>query len=757
MTTQTRRISPIDLRSLPIAVKTVGTLLIVLLVSGLVVASLLRRTIFNSQTDVVMNDLAALSQAEAVRLNDRLEREIETLSHLGGSSTIQAVLRRWDYSEDAVQLEDAMVLAERELVAQQVELFLQTNDEFSSVALFDVQGNLVASVPESEEGAPALTEDWEWVEGALESPQGLNLRNPQNDGGAEQQGVHIAVPVMDAASTMPSSETALGVLYGVWNMNNVLDVVEFGNQQDVLILAPDGSVLAAHAYETGTELPTDLYNRFGPGPGSFIYTGQSGEEWLFGYTRLADLDMAEAGDELGWIAVARQPATVIQTGAGALLSRILLVLTASLGVSLLVLLMVTIRLLHPLRRLTLAARQIEGGDLRTPIPDSPGDEIGQLSGVLRSLVTQLTTRLNQLHTAVEVSHAATLTRDVWQMLADIAQALIEQLGYTEAHIYLADRSGQYAWLQAMAGAAGAGGLQKGQRVPIDEETLVGRAMLLGSLEQETPPGQVKVALPLRVGARILGAIYVTTRREGRLSEEDLDILSLIGDQLGAALENTRLLEETAANVHEIEALNRRLTREAWQERLGAGQTLRHTLDPDGRWPDVIDEVRQLADTRAETYVDADGRSVLAVPLKLRGETVGTLAVTRPPSEGWARDEALLLESIAARMTMIADGIRLVEEASLQAEREQTLNQVSATLLQRAASVDNILQTALGQLSGALGSDHVSLRIGPPPEGKERHSPPGNHDGQPPAPDQQPGQQAEDNGQPGGEGGLNNGQ
>lgn len=754
MTTQTRRVS-IDLRELPIAVKIVGTLLIALAISGVVTVSLLRRTIFASQTDVVMNDLAVLSQAEAFRLNERLEREIETLSHLGSSTTIQAVLRRWAQSEGEVQLQDDMVLAERELVAQQVELFLQTNDEFSSVALFDLHGNLVTAVPESE--GDALAADWGWVEDALGSPQGFNLSNPQDNRLSEHQGVHIAVPVITTSPTMAPSERMLGVLYGIWNMNNVLDVARFGNQQDVLILAPGGTVLAAQAYEMGTELPTDLYSRFSHGgPGSFTYTSQSGEDWLFGYTRLADLDMAEAGTELGWITVARQPASVIQSGANEVLSRILSVLAVSLSLSVLLLLLFTIRLLHPLRKLTLAASQIESGELRTPIPESPRDEIGQLAGVLRSLVTRLTTRLYQMHTAVEVSRAAVLTRDVWQMLTDITRALTEQLGYKEAHVYLADRTGQYAWLQAMAGSRSSGDLQEGQRVPIDEESLVGRAMSYGSLEQELAPGQVKVALPMRVGTNLLGAIYVVAQHEGRLSEEVLDILSLIGDQLGSALENTRLLEETAANVGEIEALNRRLTRDAWQDHLGAGQTLRHTLDPEKRWPDVIHKVRQLADTRAETYIDADGRSVLAVPLKLRGETVGSLAVTRPPNEGWARDEALLLESIATRMTMIADGIRLVEEASMHVEREQTLNQVSAALLQRAASVDNILQTALGQLSGALGSDHVSLRIGPPPEERERRGSSGNHDRQPAAPDERPGQQAQSNGQPGDEGGLSHG-
>jgi HAMP domain-containing protein len=746
MTTQTKR-ARFNLSELPIAIKIVGILLIALAISGVVAISLLRQTIFASQTDVVMNDLSVLSQVEAVRLNDRLEREIEKLGQLGSTSTIQAVLRRWDQSGDNVQLEDEMVLAERRLVEQQVELFLQTNDEFSSVVLFDVNGNLVASLPESGQDVSALAEDWSWVEEALDNPQGLNLRNPQNDGVPEHQGVHIAVPVIDASS-MSSSETVLGVLYGIWNMNNVLEAVEYGSQQEILILAPGGAVLASDAYEMGTQLPTDLYSRFGPGPGSFFYTNQTNNvDWLFGYTRLADLDMAEAGTELGWITVARQPASVIQSGASAVLSRILSVLAVSLGLSVLLLLLFTMRLVRPLRKLTLAASRIEGGELLTPIPESPRDEIGQLSRVLRSLVGQLMIRLHHLHTAVEVSRAAVLTRDVWQMLTDITRALTEQLGYKEAHIYLADRTGQYAWLQVMAGAGRGEELQEGQRVPIDESSLVGRAMSYGAMEQEIAPGLVKVALPMRVGTHLLGAIYVVTEREDRLTDEDLDILSLIGDQLGSALENTRLLEETAANVGEIEALNRRLTREAWQDHLGVGQTLRHTLDPEGRWPDVIQKVRQLPDTRAETYTDADGRSVLAVPLKLRGETVGSLAVTRPPDEGWAHDEALLLESIATRMTMIADGIRLVEEASMHAEREQTLNQVSAALLQRAASVDNILQTALGQLSGALGSDHVSLRIGPPPEERERRGPPGNHDRQPADPDERPGQQAEGNGHP----------
>ena len=69
--------------------------------------------------------------------------------------------------------------------------------------------------------------------------------------------------------------------------------------------------------------------------------------------------------------------------------------------------------------------------------------------------------------------------------------------------------------------------------------------------------------------------------------------------------------------------------------------------------------------------------------------------------------------------LIAEGIRLVEESSRRAEREQVVNEVSADMLQRAASVDNVLQTALNKLGDALGSDTVSLRLGSPPLDHDR--------------------------------------
>jgi GAF domain-containing protein len=296
-------------------------------------------------------------------------------------------------------------------------------------------------------------------------------------------------------------------------------------------------------------------------------------------------------------------------------------------------------------------------------------------------------------------------------------------------IYLTDPAGTRAWLRAASGPEGERLLAQQERLPVDDSSLVGRAILLG--EPQLGAGrasfhsagfttaQSELSLPMHTGEEILGALYVQAGRLGAFAPEDINLLRLLADQIGASVQNARLLDQTATSLAEIEMLNRRLTRQGWDEYLDGTRMLRHTPDPAQQWPDSLATARKQQEITADVYADDDGRSVLAVPLILRGEAIGSIGVTRPAGYHWTADEMALLEAIAARMTIIAEGIRLVDEAAMAAQREQTINEVSAHMLQRAASVDTILQRALNQLGDALGSDHVSLRIGAPPVESER--------------------------------------
>lgn len=730
MTTQLKQPTRVDLRALPIAVKLALTLALVLVLSGFFTAWLVGRSLREVQTQVVMSDLQSLSRAQAFRVVDALTQEITALSRLGNNVNLRVILALRPV--DVTPYPSTADLGSDETLDVLVSGFRATHGEFLSVAVVDVSGRLLAVDPLPPALDQVAGENWAWFYGAYNHGLGATyVSGPIDDGLTGLQGIHIAVPVYSGTG----DNRLLGVLYGVWDAGALLGEQAIG-QRESLLVSLDGLTLAAPDSPIGASLPADLVAEISTAPsGSLLYTGSDGRRWLYGYVSLADLGLAEGpASGLNWVVITREPFSAVEANVTALLGALGLATVASGAMIVLLTLLFTRVLLSPLRRLTQAAARLQAGELTTPIPELPLDEVGRLADVLRGLVGRLLYRVGQLRAAVQVSRVTAQTLDIGQLLDSTAQALAEQFGYPVIHIYLLDASGQNVRLHAVAGERGEHWLRVGHRMAVDETTPVGRAILLGeaqfSSDQALPiwPGApvkaAQLALPLRAGGRPLGALHLIARPMTVFDQEDIDLLLLIADQLGAAIENARLFEQSAANLAEIEALNRRLTRQAWEEFLESrGEALRHTLDPDQRWPQTPEEVRRRSEVKAVIYTDADGRSVLAAPLVLRGETVGTLAVTRPAGEGWSRDEVSLLEAVAARMAMVAESIRLIEETSRRAEIEQRVNEVSAQLLQRAASVDSVLQNALSQLSGALGSDHVSLRIGPPPvEGDHQISP-----------------------------------
>jgi GAF domain-containing protein/HAMP domain-containing protein len=731
MTTQLRRRTRVDLRALPIAVKLALTLALVLVLSGFFTAWLVGRSLRDVQTQVVMSDLQSLSRAQAFRVADALTQEITALNRLGANVNLRVALALRPV--DVTPYPSTTDLGSDETLIILINGFRATRSEFRSVAIVDASGRLLAVDPLPPALDEVAGENWSWFYGAYNHGLGATyISGPIDDGLTGLQGIHIAVPVYSGTG----DNRLLGVLYGVWDAGNVLGVAQAVGQRESLLISPDGLILTAPGGSTGTSLPADLTAKLSSSPsGTFLYTDPGGNRWLYGYVSLADLEMTEGpASDLDWIVITREPFSVVDATVAALLNALALATLASGAMIVLLTLLFTRILLFPLRHLTQAAARLQAGELTTPIPELPLDEVGRLADVLRGLVGRLLYRVGQLRAAVQVSRVTAQTLDIGQLLEGVARALADQFGYPVVHIYLLDASGKNARLHAVAGERGEHWLRVGHRITVDETTPVGRAILLGetqfSSEQALPiwPGApVKVAqlaLPLRAGGRPLGALHLIARPMTVFDQEDIDLLLLIADQLGASVENARLFEQSAANLAEIEALNRRLTRQGWEEFLESrGDALRHTLDPDQRWPQTPEEIRRRSEVKAVVYTDADGRSVLAAPLVLRGETVGSLAVTRPAGEGWSRDEVALLESVATRMAVVAESIRLIEESTRRAEIEQRVNEVSAQLLQRAASVDSVLQNALSQLSGALGSDHVSLRIGPPPvEGDHQISP-----------------------------------
>jgi GAF domain-containing protein len=111
----------------------------------------------------------------------------------------------------------------------------------------------------------------------------------------------------------------------------------------------------------------------------------------------------------------------------------------------------------------------------------------------------------------------------------------------------------------------------------------------------------------------------------------------------------------------------------------------------------------------------DTRSEIAVPIIAGERVLGVLDVQHNLSGGLGESDADLLESIAGQVAVALQNIRMFTETQQKAEYEARLNVINQNI-QRAASLESLLQVAARELGGALGAQRVSVQLTPRADG-----------------------------------------
>jgi GAF domain-containing protein len=103
----------------------------------------------------------------------------------------------------------------------------------------------------------------------------------------------------------------------------------------------------------------------------------------------------------------------------------------------------------------------------------------------------------------------------------------------------------------------------------------------------------------------------------------------------------------------------------------------------------------------------EAASRLAVPIRLRGETIGSLVVRVPQQRRWSQEEIDLVQAVAERIALSAENARLFDETSRRAERERLVTEITSKI-RSANRPEEMIQTALDELRNALGAAQVKL-------------------------------------------------
>ncbi len=357
---------------------------------------------------------------------------------------------------------------------------------------------------------------------------------------------------------------------------------------------------------------------------------------------------------------------------------VVIVLSAAVALIFAVLLasIISRQITQPIGALALAANQMGQGALGVRAPVFAKDEVGvaaqafnsmaaSLDDLLRSLEQRVQQRTAQLETAAQVASEAAGSMTELQALLDLTTGLIIERfpAIYHAQVFLIDQQGHgdLAILRASTGEAGQQLLARQHRLPVASQSVIGRTTSAGmyvlarSDDPDTvhrpnellPDTKAELALPMRRGDMIIGALDVQSKSADAFGADDIQVLQILADQLTVAVENARLFRDANLSLQETSRLFNA------SARIATAQSRDEVLDI---FTDVSDGVEQFDRLTVMFFTESDAQGQPLIAQSVR---------TWSPEEGvlYTRNSFNMTPVALDLQTLAKDGIFEIPDLS----------------------------------------------------------------------------------------------
>lgn len=224
----------------------------------------------------------------------------------------------------------------------------------------------------------------------------------------------------------------------------------------------------------------------------------------------------------------------------------------------------TQRIIQPILDMIGAAQKVAAGDFAQTIVTNTGDEVeilaaqfNRMSAQLRASYTQLENRVAErtrvLSTLIDIAEAVNRSLDLDETLNHSLEKTLQVLGIEAGGIYLYEAKTEKLILAAYRGyppevathmdklAVGEGFngfvAQSCQPLVVDE---ISTNVHLARTNILKAGMHSLVSVPLRVKDKLVGTLFATTFERRKFSDQDINLLTSIGYQVGVAIENALL-------------------------------------------------------------------------------------------------------------------------------------------------------------------------------------------------------------------------
>jgi len=449
-------------------------------------------------------------------------------------------------------------------------------------------------------------------------------------------------------------------------------------------------------------------------------------------TRLINLIAAQTNSPLDTVSAVLGQASLVLIGG--------LVLVVVAGT--IVTLMFSRNLSRTIGQLVTSAKQLESGNFRARAVVLGTDEFSQIGtainamssqieGLISGLEQRVAERTRDLSITADIGRAVVQLRDPRELMNETVELIRQRFGYYHAQIFLVDDSRERAVLVASTGMAGRELLSRGHYLEVGSQSVIGQVTAKGDplIASDTdvsgvhqrnellPDTRSEMALPIRIGDRIIGALDVQSVAPSAFPEDVVAVFQTMADQLAIALESARAASQLQEAQFNLETMQRRLTRDAWQ-----AYEQSRTADAPAAFALVNDTIQPHTSAAPFALQEAmnsgqpitlgnggDELAELAIPIKVRGEIIGAFGFSGEALQNLGEDDIALVQAVIDRVGLALENIRLVEQTTRRAEHEQIVNEITAKIV-GSTDVNFILQTTVKELGRVLRAPQTSVQL-----------------------------------------------
>jgi PAS domain S-box-containing protein len=346
----------------------------------------------------------------------------------------------------------------------------------------------------------------------------------------------------------------------------------------------------------------------------------------------------------------------------------------------------------------------------TALRDSEGNVTGFL-GIARDVTernrlqqqiqTAFERRGIQVRTSTEIAQEIAVAPALDELVQRVVTLVKERFNYYHSQLLRNDATQDAIVLIAGYGEIGEKMRAAGHRLRMGEG-LIGKAAASGetvlrpALENDPdwkpnpllPETKGEIAVPIKLGDEVLGVLDVQSSTAGALGPDDQLLLESLCGQIAVAIEGTRLRQEMAGRLEEINRLYRAMSHEGWQSyRKMANLPSGFLFDQGG--------------LRPVSRMELTEKHFAGLPLTVpAGEVIGTLAVADDPQNPISAEDKDFLQQVSEQVALALESARLFEqtqeaysEVARRASELETVAKVSATT-STVLDPDNLLQSVV---------------------------------------------------------------